>query len=612
MSFLSPYLLWLLPVAGLPLLFTWWQKKKIKVRDYPSLNWLDDELKSRLKSKNIWQWINALWRVLMLIVLIYIFAQPLAGARPEEVPEYWVIIDNSPTLQQSRAGESALQAGKQWVRENFENFGGEIRLGRLQPQPEWLGRFSSRENLPLAEIDYARKDATIQQLQEWLEDQTPPANSRVILVTDGRRSLLDGVTTPETDLPLEIYSPFEEIGTEKIIQGGLVRESLFSGEEGQITWQTHPEGTTVQLTIDGATVFTGDPEDRPVNWQPEEEGAKKGVIELPGANPAWAGRWYFSFPVRQKINLYFAGNSRGINLLRHLLEDQIEAVEDPARAQLIVIGSSGFENIDRHGLRGEEAAEIPRLVVLDRQFDRSNFTALTAPLDFPWHIEGRRRFEQPRPVRINDDDYFTRPRLVERAQRLTVEEIFQIQPRNSDTPVLQAGEERALAQKNNWQIITVPPESYLAADRATVDWPPIFASLLSNAVAREGFHEWEVGREVLIGEDYQFPVHITTPDDSEVSLNSPGSFMPVEPGFYRLEDASEEQYIHAANRRRSPEDFIPLSPGEAGEKITEFRGFEPRTTRLLTPWLWLVFLFMLGGELLGRSLQFSPWKKTDK
>ncbi len=604
MSYLAPYLLWFLPLAGLPLLFTWLRKKKIKVRDYPSLGWLDDQLKSRLRRKNIWQWINALWRVLILIVLIYIFARPVIGYRPEEVSEYWIIIDNSPTLQQTRTGQSMLAAGKQWIENNLENFGGKVRLGTLNPEPKWIGFFADGDDLPVEEIEFAEHQTEIQQLQKWLREQSPPPNNRTILITDARRSLLGPESPPETDFTLEIFSPFEQIQTGMVMRGELVQRTLFLGEEGEINWQTWPGAEKgVQLYINNSTVFAGDPENNRVRWEPEVKGLKEGVVELAGANPGWAGRWYFSFPVHQKISVYFAGNSPGVNLVRHLLKDRIEPVEDPGQAQLIMIGSRKFEDVDRRQLRGEETRDIPRLVVLDRQFDRSDFTALTAPMDFPWQIEGRRRFDQSRPVTVVGEDYFIRPGLVERTRNLTVEEIFQIRPRNSDKTILRAGEERLLAQKNNWHILTVPPESFLRADRASVDWPPIFAGLVSNTVSREGFESWTVGRQVLIEDNYDFPLRIITPDDSEVTLNSPGGFIPTQPGFYHLKDAGEEKKIHAANRPRSPGDFTRLPPGEAGENITGFRGFKPQTTRLLTPWLWLVLLGMLAVDMVSQLLQ---------
>ncbi|MGM0381040.1 MAG: BatA domain-containing protein, partial [bacterium] len=213
MSFVAPYLLWLLPLAGIPLLFTWLNKQEIKTQDFPALHWLDDQLKSRLQRKNIRHWLQALWRVLILIVLIYTFARPVIGVQQKSISDTWVLVDNSPTMLQKQAGQTALETGKQWLQENFKDLDDNLRLGQINPEPRWLGRYSAAPDLPLENIKINENQTNLTELQKWLAEQSPPEGTRIILITNGRQGLLPD-TSPKANVPtLEITAPFSLLQT---------------------------------------------------------------------------------------------------------------------------------------------------------------------------------------------------------------------------------------------------------------------------------------------------------------------------------------------------------------------------------------------------------------
>ncbi|MGM0381630.1 MAG: hypothetical protein ACQEP7_06550, partial [bacterium] len=417
-------------------------------------------------------------------------------------------------------------------------------------------------------------------------------------ITNGRQGLLPD-TSPKANVPtLEITAPFSLLQTDIVTDGSLAEKSLFLGEEGQINWKTWPEkNVSSRLTINGNPVLSGARKANGATWEPEDSGFKKGVIELPGANPAWAGRWYFSFPVHEKVKIYFAGKSPAVDLARYLLAERIQTVQQPGEAQLILIGSRNYPEGFNELLPDEKVADIPRLVLLDKKFNRAEFTSLTAPVAFPWQIEGPLQFESPQPVSVTNRRQLLRSPLTKKARDLTIQQLFQVQPKNNDTILFKAGDKRLLARKDNWYILTVPPESFLREESISTVWPSVFSNIIFSAVKREGSRGWTTGQKQILPEKYNYPLQVTTPDDSQVNVSSPGPFIPTKPGFYKIEDDSGEKYILAANRKRSPEDFKSFDPEKVGGNIEEFQGFAPRTAQPLTPWLWMTLLLMFGIDL---------------
>ncbi len=604
MNFLAPILLWFLPLVLLPLLFTWLRNRQAEEADYSSLYWLTEEIRSRFQQKQARRWLSALWRSLLLLLLIYLLARPVIGGLSQDTPELVLLFDNSYSMKQKQLGQTALETGKKWAAENLiPNLQpNSIRLGYLNPTPTWVGTYNSPDNLPLDKIKFKSGQTTLASLHGWLNRHLAGQSPRTVLVTDGQKQLFRGKIKKSNNLPVELAFPFSKSSNRTLLNGGLREKSLYRKQEGTIFWQTQPRHTTPdKIILEEKTEFIPKNTDNNLTWTPDQSGYVRGEIQLPPDSLAWDNHWYFTFPVRKQMRVLFLGNSPAVRSVKHIFGKRLKNVETPARADLVIIGDSNFSPESENFLQTAVARKTPRLLLLDKKFNLPAVESLLAGLNFPWVIEGELPLDKPLPVQIQQKDWFSAPHKLSTnlQEQMTVPEIIQVTGKNKTQPLVKAGEEIILARENEWIIYTLPPEPYLDPEQASAGWPALLTQVVYSAGRPEGIPNWQTGKRAEFPARTNFPVKLTTPQDKEIIIKRRQNvFQPEETGYYEVRDNRGQKFKIACNRNRKEANLARKPHDEWPENFYPYNGPKGKYSYPLATPLWLLLAAGFGLDII--------------
>ncbi|GEM_PF-1770130 len=118
-SFLNPAFLYALPLFMIPVLLHLFSIKKAKDLKFPEVKFIKLAVKKTLTRIRLWQFLLLLLRVLMIIVLVMIFARPVArlknnSAGSREDPQgLCLILDNSYSMGAVYKNKSSFEKGKE-------------------------------------------------------------------------------------------------------------------------------------------------------------------------------------------------------------------------------------------------------------------------------------------------------------------------------------------------------------------------------------------------------------------------------------------------------------------------------------------------------------------
>jgi hypothetical protein len=252
-SFLNPLLLWLLPLALLPILWHWRSRLKVGVLELPSLFLLRRALKRR-RGRPAPTWLEALLEMLFLLALILAFAHPVHRHFGPSVTRLVVFADVSPSL------ESAHPAWKTELRRALRAWG-ESQTGAEVAWSDWS---HVRENLPPTPIDAGESldrlmDAAIldngaptfeeaaTHFERWKSEYLAESTA-ILFVSDfnARRFKGEGPLGRGTQLALKLgkVENATAIATEAPLSG--IR---FSGENAALSFRLLRRGGKAEVTV---------------------------------------------------------------------------------------------------------------------------------------------------------------------------------------------------------------------------------------------------------------------------------------------------------------------------------------------------------------------------
>lgn len=604
MNFLSPQLLWFLPLVLLPLLFTWFRNRQAPESEYSSLYWLGEEIKNRFKRKQSRRWLTALWRVLLLLLLVYLLAQPLLGGLSQSPEKLVLIVDNSHSMQQEHVGQSALARTKDWIKtELAPGLAPEsIKLGVLKPRLTWLGEYSSFEKLPLDKIEFSSGEAGLETTFQRLTGQSIDDRAQIVILSDAQEKLFRKLKKRADRPRVELATPFPEPENHTLLAGGVREGSLYLDQEGTIFWRTRPENTRPQrIVFDDEQEMIPGPTTARLNWQADREGIHRGQIKLAPDDLNWDNRWYFTVPVQERLKVHFIGESPAISSLKFALQKQIEPVKSVLAAQLVIVGDDNFGEAAQKKLQLAKRNDCPRLLLLDAKLDRAELESLLSGLEFPWLVEGKLTATEKPPVKLEEPDWFAAPEKLpaDLVDRLQLTEFYQLSSRHQPRPIITAGDNTLLAAKDNWLIFGLPPEPYLQPDRATVGWATLLKQIVFTAARNPGLPAWTTGQKAEFPGSLQFPVAITTPEDGQLTLEEKQDFfVPETAGFYKLSGSQNNKYTVAANRNRDEANLTRRPPEQWPEYLQVYAGPSDDYSYPLALPLWLLLSLGFATDLL--------------
>ncbi len=206
MSFLAGSFLWLLPLAAVPVIIHFLNRKKAKSINISTLRFIQPATKNVLKRFKILQFILLLLRVMAVVMLTLAFARPVwrGYTTTRETSKKVILIDNSYTMGYRKGTENALDISRELANELVMHFDGEFAVGEFNSSLARIGRFKSNEEELLKEIEQIELTnrtsdygSVMRELSRYLSEEYPGEKiSDVIILSDFNRAAFMG-TAPE-------------------------------------------------------------------------------------------------------------------------------------------------------------------------------------------------------------------------------------------------------------------------------------------------------------------------------------------------------------------------------------------------------------------------------
>ena len=133
MSFLNPGFLWLLPLAGIPLLIHLLGRQRFQVVEFSSLRFLKSLQADVLRRLKIRQIILLIIRTLLILCLILVFARPYRSSKTPGIymakgANLYLIVDNSASMSLKCDGRTQLSRGIEAILSSAKNIDFPINL----------------------------------------------------------------------------------------------------------------------------------------------------------------------------------------------------------------------------------------------------------------------------------------------------------------------------------------------------------------------------------------------------------------------------------------------------------------------------------------------------
>jgi hypothetical protein len=596
MEFLAPNLLWSLPLAGLPLLLYWWRRQQAEQMDYPSLSWINDELRDTLRQTRQQRWLQVLWRIFLILLMIYTLSQPIIGQGRSTPDRMVVFFDNSLSMEQSNVGQTALQKSKEWLRSKWgETFEDETtRVGVMLPEPRLLNATEPGIDSTLERVSSRPGSPTLGQLRTWARNNLE-GNTRIILLTDAQTSLFEGDRGQNQPSLVELQIPFTEPENHSLTDVTIRPYPQFVGQSSTVVSQTRTGGGEVKRIIVGDSEQIVAGPDRSVSWQPTETGMRRVRVELGSDGLSWDNTWRTVAEVREQLRVYVLGESDAIQSVLYTLGDHVTRTNRLASADLVMVGTGGFDEAKLNDLSIRRLRQLPKWIVAGQSFDRASFGQLDTRLSIPWDIEGLVERSSDGIPRLGDEAWF-RPLIESPAtllDQLTIRSIYRTQSPDEARALVTLDESAVLSTVENWYLLTVPPEQFLSPETASAAWPRLLLTVTRGMVQQPQPEEWTVGEPVSIEDRLEFPVSIRGTGEESIELeNADARWVPPEPGFYRLSGSGGWTQLRAANHDPSEGDLTRLDRSEWPASVVPYEERNPGINLTLAPWLWLL---LMGG-----------------
>ncbi len=330
MSFQALGFLWLLPLAGLPVLIHLLNRRRRQRVEFPSLMFLRSSTRRRLRRFRILQALLLALRVLTVILLTLAFARPVwrGFASPGEGLRYIILIDNSYSMQYRRAGGKALDIAKEAASAVAGALDGQFAVGvfsnRLSEFLPFTGdssevlRAVERVELSAYPASYA---SALEDLREILEDE--PGPHRVIIFSDlNRAGFRAGDYDADGDTEFLLVEVSE--GRENIWIEDLSVSEAFAGVPSEFEAEIMPEDgkTPVHLVIEGRQrhymehpgggvlrfSYTFDSPGLYGGWLKMQEDTKQNRIRMDSVR-------YFAVNVRPRVRVLIVDGTPGYTLM---------------------------------------------------------------------------------------------------------------------------------------------------------------------------------------------------------------------------------------------------------------------------------------------------------
>ncbi|MFB6347694.1 MAG: BatA domain-containing protein [bacterium] len=597
MSFLTPGLLWTLPLAGLPLLFYWLEQQSRNQIEYPSLQWLDDSFREQLQSRRRRRWLQVLWRMLLIALFILMMSQPIIGKKNTDSNLLVVVIDNSLSMEQSSLGKSALERSKQWIKSRMDKFNvRRIKVARGLPNPEWIGTYRPGEQPDLGPVKTFPGKLTLKSIQTWISNQNLPVNSRILFLTDVQRPLFDELYSSTHMNSIEIVDTTKPVKNRTLLSGKVRPSTLYQNQSAVINWNTRSGKATPQrIGFRDGIVLSPDPGDQYVTWAPPKPTTYAGTIALAPDGLEWDNHWYFTVDVRKKLPVYTIGKSPVLRALEYTLDDRIRTVNKISNAKLVIMGDTGLSGRDGKALKTAVQNEIPRLVMLSPQFNRTQFEETLSGQGFPWRIKGAYQYESVRSMNILEDEWFPGLQRIPEdvIRRLTLQSVIKISNRDRGQELIRAGNDPVFIRKGNWHLLTAPATQFLSPETASAGWPALLQQITQGALQRRTSVTWEAGRPAKWPETLTFPITVRTPSGvNETVERKRNVYQPANVGIYTVNGSKGRRFTVACNFSRREADLDKLPNSEWPESVISYRGSGKKHWNLsFVPYLW----FLLAG-----------------
>ena len=136
MSFLNPGFLWLLPLAGIPLLIHLLGRQRFQVVEFSSLRFLKSLQADVLRRLKIRQIILLIIRTLLILCLILVFARPYRSSQTPGIymakgANLYLIVDNSASMSLKCDGRTQLSRGIEAILSSAKNIDFPVNLNLI-------------------------------------------------------------------------------------------------------------------------------------------------------------------------------------------------------------------------------------------------------------------------------------------------------------------------------------------------------------------------------------------------------------------------------------------------------------------------------------------------
>jgi hypothetical protein len=145
MTYLHPALLWLLPLAAIPLVLHLLTLHRLKTVELSTFRFLFDSYVQQRRRMQFLEALLAILRMLFILLLVFLFCRPvfsswdaLFGGKGSGGREVIILMDCSASMNARTAGKSALERAKEAAQSVVDHLGSEDRLTliRVGAQPE--------------------------------------------------------------------------------------------------------------------------------------------------------------------------------------------------------------------------------------------------------------------------------------------------------------------------------------------------------------------------------------------------------------------------------------------------------------------------------------------
>ncbi len=270
MTFLNPFFLFFLPLAGVPVLFHLLNRDKVIRKDFPTLMFLSAATKKTLKSFKLLELLLLAVRILIIILLTLGFARPVWKGHikeGKEEPARIILIDNSYTMSYKKGESDILNYSKELAAQCVNNFGGAFSVGTVNNGLKKLSVFTSEVPKTLTELssinisqELSDIPKSVGELLSRLESLDYAPYYNIMIFSDFKRSA--GVNDKLSNLASSLsgtdkYSFFlidTNDGTRNKAVVGVERKIYYSGAQSVIRadiYSSAPTPAFAELIIDG-------------------------------------------------------------------------------------------------------------------------------------------------------------------------------------------------------------------------------------------------------------------------------------------------------------------------------------------------------------------------